>query len=103
MNLEQKLFIRELWLAGKLTSSLINEEWEYFQENARKFPENSRDKRYGILPMGATPSMDSMLYNKDVTWLRCHHLHHIATKGSNDGHKVRIFIDWLEKAEGKRR
>ncbi len=84
-----------------LTSKTIDEEWIYFQEWARRFPENTEDEKYGILPMGVEPKEENMISAKDPQELRGKHLLYIKTNGGNLGHKQRLFIDWLERAEGK--
>ena len=103
MDTHQAHYVYELWKSGRLPADLMDTEWDYFLENARRFDENPPEQRYGILPMGAKPSLSNMTYHEDVGWLRCHHLRHISENGIDDGHKVRIFVDWLEKAEGKQR
>jgi len=85
----------------RLGSKTIAEEWEYFKEYARKYLENAKDKRFGILPMGAVPSMDNMIYSHDVLELRRKHLIYIMTEGGTVGMKVRRHLDWLERLEGK--
>lgn len=90
-------------LARKLGSNAVEMEWKYFQEWVRKYPFNSREQRYGILPMGADPSMVNMIYAHDTPELRLKHLECVSQNGMSAGHKVRLFVDWLEKQEGKQR
>ena len=81
----------------RLGSKTLAEEWEYFKEYARKYLDNTKDKRYGILPWGAVPSMDNMIYSHDVLELRREHLIYIMTEGGSNGMKVRRHLDWIER------
>lgn len=80
---------------------MIEIEWAYFQEWARRFDEYPKTKRYGILPMGAVPAEENMIYDADVLNLRRKHLAYVVFEGGDAGMKVRRHIDWIEKMEGK--
>ncbi len=88
-------------LYRNLGSNVIEHEFEYLKEHSRRFPENERLKKYGILPQGINPSWENMIYASGVQELRVKHLQHISDNGINAGHKVRKHLDWLEKIEGK--
>lgn len=53
----------------------IPEEWETFQRNARRFPDETKERRYGILnPSVSNPKSDAdMLYAADPRTL--HNMH----------------------------
>lgn len=84
-----------------LTASVIDKEWDYFKEWARRFPENDDTHRYGILPIGTESKEENMIFDSDVKNLRIKHLNHVYDNGVDVGHKQRIFINWLERMEGK--
>jgi hypothetical protein len=92
---------RDIELMRSVGSKVIEVEWEYFKEWARRFPDYPKEKRYGILPLGAPVSEESIIYDEDILNLRRKHLTYIATEGGDDGMKVRRFINWIEKMEGK--
>lgn len=92
---------RDIELMRTAGSAVIAAEWEYFKEWARRFDDYPKNKRYGILPMGAPVSEESMIYDADVLNLRRKHITYVINEGGNDGMKVRRHIDWLEKLEGK--
>lgn len=84
-------------------SRLIDDEWAYYQEWARRFPKNKRPQRYGILPQGASPSEDNMIYAADTPELRLKHLKCIiANGGGSQIVQFRTFLDKLEVLEGKK-
>ena len=73
-------------------------EWETFLKNARKFPDNPEEQRYGVLSPDANPpfKMEDMLYSHCPREL--HNLHYDKYPPI----AVRNFVDWIEHKEGKR-
>jgi hypothetical protein len=105
MDTRTKLQYRYSQCSRILGSNVVDQEWNYFKEYARRFDNNPVDKRYGILVMGSELSQENMLYASDADILRILHLERLSNPnhfvGINDGHKVRKMVDWLEKMEGK--
>lgn len=99
MTTEQRWRFYEL--TRKLTPDVLDIEWEYFQKWARKFPTNLEGRRYGILKIGTEPKDDNFVFDNDIAELRIKHVEHISENGMNEGHKARIFLDWLEQSEGR--
>lgn len=91
----------DLQLIKELGAEVVGGEWVYYQQWARKYPENSKKERYGILPMGAKPEMSNMIYAPGPRELRRKHLQYIKEHGAGIGAQVRKHIDWIEKLEGK--
>lgn len=90
-------------LIHRLGSKAVESEWLYFQEYARRFPDNEPAKRYGILVMDQPPKEENMIYAPGPRELRKLHLELLSVLGTgSDGEKQRRFLDWLERAEGKR-
>jgi hypothetical protein len=83
----------------------VPEEWEYFQEFARRFDENTLEERYGILPMGAKNRLDNMIYAKGPRELRTKHIEYLMKYPENLEGTISGFVqflNWLEKKEGKK-
>jgi hypothetical protein len=100
MTTEQRFRFHEF--LKKLGHNVLAEEWKYFQEWARKFPSNLPGRRYGILPVGSQPKDENFIFAADVVELRLVHLEYVSKNGINEGHRVRMHIDWLERIEGKK-
>ena len=94
---------QEISLIRTLGSAVIDREWVYFQEWARRFDDYPKNKRYGILPMDAKPEDENMIYSADVRDLRYKHLCYIrdTPTGGDVDYQLRKHIDWIERMEGK--
>jgi hypothetical protein len=94
---------KEIQLIRTLGSAVVDREWEYFQEWARRFDEYPPERRYGILPQGAVPDEKNMIYSADVRDLQYKHLCYIrdTPTGGDIGYQLRKHIDWIEQMEGK--
>lgn len=89
-------------LSAKLGTKVVTQEWEYFQEWARRFDLNEPEKRYGILIMDQAPKEENMIYSPDIGELRLKHLERLTVFGTGSaGERQRKFLNWLEKMEGK--
>lgn len=89
-------------LIAELGPKVVAREWEYYQEYARNFKDNTPEERYGILIMDQDPQDSNMLYAADPLTLRIIHLKALCKLGTGSaGERQRKFLNWLEKMEGK--
>lgn len=74
-------------------------EWKAFVKNTRRFDENPKEKRYGVV----NPSVDHPSSEEDMLWADCPRKLHDLHYDNWPPIALRNHVDWLERLEGKQK